>query len=161
MTLTFVTMEQIKVIFFLLGSFFAQENCRIASAITEVQVDAPQKIIEIRQQNLFTTLENEAVFKYTQKQFFIIVKQPQLSKELKNFTLKSLDFVKDGRKLHATIKLSYESTEDLKAMGIFTTKEGALSHINVKDWNMASNDGTLNGKYWNFDSGKPFTFKLI
>lgn len=153
--------EKVKVIFFLLGSIFAQENCRIASADTRVTVDVPQKTISIMQENLFTTLENEANYKYTQKQFYEIVKQPKLSKELGNFTLESLDFLKDGKKLHAMIKLRFKSAEDLRYMGLYLSKQkDSLAHVNVKEWKISSEEGTLNDKYWFFDMAKPFTFSF-
>ncbi|WP_340199420.1 hypothetical protein [Ascidiimonas sp. W6] len=153
-------MEQIKVIFFLLGSIFAQENSRIASAITQIQVDVVQKTIQIEQQHVFTASESTAAFDRTKAQLKDIIENTKLSEELKNFQLKSLVFSKEADKLNATILLTYKSKEDLRAMGLFTTKEGELSHINIPDWKISTKEGMLKEKYWYFPVDRPFTFTI-
>lgn len=153
-------MEQIKVIFFLLGSIFAQENSRIASAITEVSVDVAQKTITIEQQHIFTASENETDYNFTKTQLKDIIEKRTLSKDLKEFRLKKLEFAKADNKLNATIVLSYQKMEDLRTMGLFTTKEGELSHIEIPDWNIATKQGSLKGKYWYFPVDNPFSFTI-
>ncbi|XLS29085.1 hypothetical protein ACJD0Z_18040 [Flavobacteriaceae bacterium M23B6Z8] len=153
-------MEQIKVIFFLLGSIFAQENSRIASAITEVTVDVPQKTITITQQHIFTASETETDYDLTKKQLKDIIQNQTLSEDLKEFCLQELVFEKAANQLNATIVLSYKKMEDLRSMGLFTTKEGQLSHIHIPDWNISSEQGTLKGKYWYFSVDTPFSFTI-
>lgn len=153
-------MEKIKIVCFVIGSFFGIENSRIGSEKVTVTVNPIDKTIIIVQENLFSVIRSKNDSLSISKEFLKIYEDNWLS-ELKDYSIKSLEFYSDeNHLLNAKITLHYTSFKDLKTYAIDVNQQGDYSIINIPEWNLKTEDGKLNGNYWNFNASKPFTFTL-
>jgi len=153
-------MEKIKIVFFILGSFFGIENSRIISEKVKVTIEPNRKTITIIQENLFSILKSEKDSLAIDIEIDEINEKNWLT-ELKAYSLKSFEFYADKNNiLNAKIILHYTNFRDLKTYAIDVNQQGNYSIINIPEWNLKTNGGTLDGNYWNFDASKPFSFTL-
>lgn len=155
-------MEQIKILFFALTSFFTIENGRIVADKTTVTVYPKAHKIEIIQENLFSIIKQKSDTTLVLKQWNELQswKENNISwaKELDNFTTKKL-VIKKVIKPHLT--LIYSNEKDLEAMGIWYHKEKASFSMNqIPQNNIKTKDGKLVGNYWVFNSDNKFTFTI-
>lgn len=158
-------MEQIKVVFFAILSFFNVENGRIAATKTTVTVDTTSQTLQIQQENLFSITKNESETKVVVDQWnhFITMmdKDSAWSEDLKSFTDKKvqIDTIEEG--ILPKITLSYSNTNDLRVLGIwFNELRNDYSINNVTAQNLKTSDGVLDGNYWVFKGDQVFSFTL-
>ncbi|MGJ8666313.1 MAG: hypothetical protein ACSHW7_08110 [Patiriisocius sp.] len=158
-------MEQIKIFFFALVSFFGIEDGRIAAEKTTVTVYPKTNEIEIVQEDLFTVLEREEDASLAVKQWNTLANWEEdeivWAKALdgfaaRRFTIKTVD---DNILPH--LKFTYHSEQDLRAMGIWYNEERNQFSINhIPRNNMKTENGALSGNYWVFDGDEPFSFTI-
>lgn len=154
-------MVEIKVILFILSSFFALDNTPFIAETAMITVDPKNKSIVIEQQNLFTIIKTENDSTQTKNALTKILNQDITLSAFKNSEHR-LHLNSKG-KLDAKITLHYNTDSDLEILSIQKNRAGLFSLINIPDWKISSEEGTLNGSYWNFEIDKPFTitFKPI
>lgn len=151
-------MEQIKIAFFVLGSFFGIENSRIVSEKVTVTIKPMAKTIIVVQEDLFSIIKSENDSLAISKELEKIYEDNWLP-ELKDYPSKSIEFYTDENNLlNAKITLHYKSFRDLKKYAIDVNQQAGYSMINIPEWNLKTDDGQLNGNYWDFNASKPFTF---
>ncbi len=158
-------MEQIKIIFFLLGSFFGIENSRIASDKTTVTIYPEKHKIEIVQENLFTIIqaEKDTALILAQWEQLANRKENKLpwAKELENFTNKNVTIENKEGAIAPRISFNYTDEDDLRALGIWYNNEKKQYSINnIPREHTASENGKLEGNYWIFEGNSKFSFTI-
>ncbi|UAB80083.1 hypothetical protein INR76_08035 [Marixanthomonas sp. SCSIO 43207] len=159
-------MEQIKILFFALASFFGIENGRIASDKTTITIHPQDKEIEIIQEGLFTVIQTEEDKTITLKQWNKIVDAEEKhtliwSKELKEFPVKKFNFTFNSKTIQPHITLKYTKEKDLRVLGIWYNEEkNEFSINNIPQNNIKTEDGKLEGNYWIFNSENTITFTI-
>lgn len=158
-------MEQIKIIFFLIGSFFGIENSRIASDKTTVTIYPEKQKIKIVQENLFTIIQTE------KDTALILAQWEQLAnwnenklpwaKELENFTNKNVIIENNEGAIAPRISFNYTDENDLSALAIWYNKEkNQYSINNIPREHTTSKNGKLEGNYWIFEGNSKFSFTI-
>lgn len=155
-------MEVIKILFFVLGTFFGVENSEFAAEKTTVTHAAEDKTIRIVQEGLFAIMKNEKdSIRIYQEVIAISKGEKHWDSELKNLRAKSLTFFTTPESLlNVEIVFTYKNKEDMSGLSLDIDREGNFSIINIPDWNLKSEDGYKDGNYWNFKSNEDFTFTL-
>lgn len=154
-------MEEIKILFFIVGAFFGVNQSNVIAEKTSVTVNPQEKTIVILQENLIAIVRNENDSLNVQNELKQIVQSnnpwssefTEYSKKEKHFSIS-----KDSTSLNLKISLTYNSDLDLKAFGIDKNTDGKFSMTNFPKSHTKSADGTLGERYWNFEANKPFTF---
>ena len=158
-------MEQIKIIFFVLSSFFGIEDGRIASNKTTIAIDPENKEIEIVQEKLFTVIrsERDRVIVLEEWGKLLNWKEREISwaKELDSFSVKSFNLAPIKNEVQPHLVLNYSKEEDLRSLGIWYNKEENQFSINhIPQHNINTKDGKLIGNYWRFNSDSKFSFTM-
>ncbi len=156
-------MEQIKIIFFALCSFFGIEDGKIAADKTTVTVFPENKKIEIIQEKLFTVIQTEKDSTFVVEQWDKLLhreeRKTSWSKELDSFTVKNLSLTSVKNTIQPHITLVYSNEKELRNMGIWYDAEKNQFSINhIPRHNINTKDGKLIGKYWFFNGDKTFGF---
>ncbi|REE24356.1 hypothetical protein DFQ09_104127 [Winogradskyella pacifica] len=154
-------MEEIKILFFVVGTFFGVHQSNIISEKTTVTISPEEKTIIIVQENLMTFIKTESDSINIQNELSKIVHpNHSWSPQLENFPIKEKKFYKsdDKKSLNLKLSLTYSTSKDLKIFGINKNNDGKLSMTNFPKSHTTSTDGTLEEPYWNFENDKPFTF---
>ena len=158
-------MEQIKILFFVLGSFFGIEEGRIAAEKTTVTVYPESQEIEIIQENLFTIIQSEKDSTIVVEQWKAIINSKEenssWAKELDNFTVKKLTFSTSNKTIQPHVMLHYSTEKDLRAIGIWydaAKNQFSINH-NPRD-NIKTKGGKLEGNYWVFNGDTSFGFTI-
>lgn len=154
-------MEQIKILFFIAGTFFGVDQSRIIAEKTTVTINPQEKTIVILQENLVSLIKNEGDSLKVQNELEKI-KQPNQSwsSEFKDYSKKEKDFyiAVDDQTLNLKLTLNYTSAKDLKAFGIDINKDDKFSMTNFPKSHTKSTDGKLGERYWVFETNNSFTF---
>lgn len=151
-------MEVIKIVFFVLGVFFG-ENSRIGAEKTSVTVNPKEQIVTIVQENIFALIVKEEDSIQVSSELKKIVAR-NWRKEIEPYPSKSCTFYATGDgNLNAKIILNYPSEKELKDFALdFNEETNRFSLINIPNWNVETEDGTLKGNYWKFRADDSFTF---
>ncbi|MBC8753673.1 hypothetical protein H2O64_03270 [Kordia sp. YSTF-M3] len=155
-------METIKIVLFVLGLFFGIETSTVIAEKTIVIVSPKTKTIVIQHENLLAIYPTEKDSLSIAKEFAsIYTKKDSWNTHLDTFTEKYITYNATEKGVLSTkITLKYTKLEDLKVFAIDTNPEGKFSIINIPQWYIATENGKLNGNYWNFDADKKFSFSL-
>lgn len=156
-------MEEIKIIFFALASFFGIEGGRFAAEKTTIVVNPVDKKIEVIQEKLFTLVQSEKdsleVLEQWNKMFFRNEKKTLWAVELDSFPVKKVSFNSETK--WPSLTLYYSDPKDLKVMGIWNNDQKNQFSINhIPKYNLKTKDGKLVGNYWVFNSEKTFSFTI-
>ncbi|WP_179319383.1 hypothetical protein [Winogradskyella helgolandensis] len=154
-------MEAIKILFFVVGTFFGMNQSNIISEKTTVTVNPEEKTIVILQENLVTFIKTQSDSLNIKNELSKIVHpNHSWSSELKNFPVKEKEFYMsdDHKSLHLKLSLTYSTLKDLKVFGIHMNNDGKFSMTNFPKSHTKSKDGILEDPYWNFEADRPFTF---
>ncbi|SIP91987.1 hypothetical protein [Maribacter ulvicola] len=156
-------MEQIKVIFFLLASFFGIEESKIAADKNTVTIYPKDHKIEIVQEHLFTIIQTEKDTALTLAQWEQLSNwkenKLQWAKELENFTNKNMTIENNEGVIVPRISFNYTDEKDLRALGIWYDQEkNQYSINNVPREHTTSENGKLEGNYWFFDGDNTYSF---
>lgn len=152
-------MEEIKILFFVLGTFFGNSESRIIADHATVTINPMSKTIEIHQIDLFTILvQREDSLQISSELKEIKGKIIAWRPELAVYPVKSYRLT-PGEKgtLQAKILLHYKSHKDLEDYG-FVLKDGYFSFRTFPDDYIQTDDGKLKDGFWHFSASKPFTF---
>ncbi|MEP2278977.1 hypothetical protein [Maribacter sp.] len=156
-------MEQIKIIFFLVGSFFGIENSTIAADKTTVIIYPENQKIEIIQEKLFTIIQSKKDTATTLAQWNKIANlrenETPWAKELEHFTNKNLSIKNTGTTIETHISLNYNDPNDLRAMGIWYNTD--MHHFSINEVprnHITSETGILEDNYWIFNDNNTFSF---
>lgn len=157
-------MEELKILFFVLGSFFGIEDGRILAGKTTVNVNPKKRTIEVIQKDLFTIIqsENDRISTLAERNFLFNQEEKETSwvKELDNFLSKKLTLTHQ-EKMEPSVSLRYSTETDLQAMGIWYDADKNQFSINhVPDQNITTKDGTLTGSYWVFQGEDTYSFTI-
>jgi len=158
-------MEQIKIIFFALASFFGIENGMIFSEITTVSVYPANKEIQIIHDKLFVIIQSESDSNLVLKQWDECLNRTksdtQWAQELHSFPIKRLEVKSKGDTIQTILSLSYEKESDLRNLGIwYNTDTNQFSINHIPQESITTNDGNLDGNYWYFDGDNAFMFTI-
>ncbi|MBQ0734953.1 hypothetical protein [Aquimarina celericrescens] len=158
-------MEQIKIIFFALSSFFGIEDGRIAADKTTVTVFPENKEIEIIQEKLFTVIQSEKdntlVLEQWDKLYYWKERKTSWSKELDSFPMKNFNLTPIKNKIQPNLTLTYSNEKDLRKMGIwYNTEKNQFSINHIPQHNIKTKDGKLIGNYWVFNGDRTFSFTV-
>ena len=158
-------MEQIKILFYLLTSFFAFEKGHIAADKTTVTVHPDKQEIVIVQEGLFTVIQSEKdstlVLEQWDNIFHWKENNTSWAKDLDSFSVKSFELTDTQNTIKPNIILKYSDEESLRALGIWYNPEKNQYSINhIPEHNLKTKVGELNGNYWNFEGGNAFSFTL-
>ncbi|WP_419213933.1 hypothetical protein ACNR9Q_07215 [Maribacter sp. X9] len=158
-------MEEIKIIFFILGSFFGMEDGRIAADKTTVTVYPHDHQIEIIQEELFAVIRSQKdsalVLEQWDKLFYWKERNTAWSKELDSFPHKSLNLIPIKDKIQPNLIFSYSEQKDLRAMGIwYDNAKNQFSINHIPQDNINTDDGKLVGNYWVFNGNNTFSFTI-
>jgi hypothetical protein len=158
-------MEELKIMFFALGSFFGMEDGRIAAEKTTVTVNPLHREVTIIQENLFAVIQLESdaqkVLEQWQKFNNWNEKETPWSVELDSFSEKSFFFSQDKKSMEPHLVLRYSSEKELQALGIWYNKEKNQFSINqIPEENIKTKEGNLDGNYWVFDGDSTFSFTV-
>ena len=154
-------MEEIKILFFVVGTFFGINQSGVIAETTTVTINPEAKTITIQHENLVSFIQKESDSLQIQNELEKIVQTNQpWSSEFEDYTKKEKHFYssEDGKTLNSKLTLTYSSTSDLKAFGIDKNNDGKFSMTNFPKSHIKSTDGELGERYWNFESGKSFSF---
>ncbi|AWG21520.1 hypothetical protein FFWV33_08245 [Flavobacterium faecale] len=156
-------MEEIKILFFALTSFFGIEDARFAADKVTITIHPEKQEIEIIQENLFAVIQSEKDSIMVVEQWNKIrnrnESQTIWANELDSFHSKSFKLIDVENTIQPHILLKYSSNEDLSVMGIWYNAENNQYAINnIPQQNIKTNSGKLNGNYWYFDAASTFSF---
>lgn len=160
-TLSKSIMESLKIIFYILGTFFANDASQIAAEKTTVIIAPKTKTITIKQKNIFsiiTSTEDSLKIMHELKE----MKAPNYWRpELSAFSQKKIAFYTSRKgHLNAKMTLKYRDKNDLYLFGLTENKNGNLSLINIPSENIRSKKGKLIGNYWDFKANKCIKFTM-
>jgi hypothetical protein len=162
-------MNEIKVLVFVLCTFFQTEEDRIFAEKATVTIDPLEKIVEINLEDPFTIVKSNEDFAATRMQYDSIVywsnTNTNWSKDLDHFVSKELhSSIEENLDLEMEnfkIILNYEDEKDLEAIGIwFNTTKNKFAINNTPDIHMTSETAEANKNYWYFDAEVPFGYIL-
>ncbi|WP_417196561.1 hypothetical protein [Bizionia sp.] len=159
-------MEQIKILFFVLSSFFGINDSQIAAEKTTVIISPKSQEIEIIQENLFTVIQSEKDTTSVLEQWKKLVNAEAdntyaWAKDLENFPIKNLTLKSIKKNIQPHLKLNYSTEKDLRVMGIWYNKEKNQFFINhIPQQNLKTTDGKLVENYWIFDGANTFSFTI-
>ncbi|MDT0554465.1 hypothetical protein [Patiriisocius hiemis] len=158
-------MEQIKIIFFALTSFFGIEDGKIAADKTTITIYPENKEIEIIQEDLFSIIQTEKdsllVLDQWNKLLDLKKGNTTWSKELDSFPVKSFDYTSIKNTIKPHLILSYSKEEDLRNLGIWYNENKNQFSINhIPQHNTKTSDGSLKGNYWVFNGESKFSFTI-
>ncbi|QIE58231.1 hypothetical protein G5B37_01205 [Rasiella rasia] len=158
-------MEQIKVIFFALASFFGIEDGRIAADATTVTINPQKKEIVIIQEDLFSVIQNEKDKAIALVQWDALLHYKELNmtwaKELASLESKTLIISPKKDIIQPRLTFTYTNEKDLRGLGIWYNAEKDEFSINhVPRYNLSTDNGHLSGNYWVFQGNKTFSFTL-
>lgn len=114
-------MQQINILFYVLGSFFGIVDNKIAADKTTVIIHPQSQEIEIIQEDLFTIIQSEKDTFLVIKQWNNIIEGEKVAwtNELENFTSKNLTINKQNDRIQPHLKLSYSNENELRLFGIW------------------------------------------
>ncbi len=156
-------MQQINILFYVLGSFFGIVDNKIAADKTTVIIHPQSQEIEIIQEDLFTIIQSEKDTFLVIKQWNNIIEGEKVAwtNELENFTSKNLTINKQNDRIQPHLKLSYSNENELRLFGIWYNIEKNQFSINqVPNDNIQTKNGKLNGNYWVFNGDSTFSFTI-
>lgn len=159
-------MELIKVIFFAFGSFFGLQNSKIISETTNVTVNLEKQVVNITHNNLITFIRHaDDSIKVSNELYRIVnpaAKENRLDwrKEFDAFEYSTFNITddEDSKQLNAKIELKYTNKKQLEELSIeYIAEKKAYVLINIKEWNIKTTTGKLQGNYWYFKDKISFT----
>lgn len=158
-------MEQIKILFFALCTFFGIEDGRIYAEKTTITVSPKEQYIKIVQNDLFSIIRTEKDSLFTIQQWNSLTNLKDhrsiWAKELDNFEIKNHNLTDLESHSKPVLQLSYSNEKDLRAMGIWYDAEKKQFSINhIPQNNIKTEHGKLEGNYWVFSADSTFTFSL-
>tara|TARA_B100000768_G_scaffold180463_1_gene200487 strand:- start:34070 stop:34627 length:558 start_codon:yes stop_codon:yes gene_type:complete len=158
-------MQDIKIIFCVLSSFFGMEDAKIAADKTTVTINPKEQYIEIIQENLFvfTESENDTSLAFKSWDNLVNWKERNIpwAKELDSFSHKSLKFTQRKKTIRPLLKLSYSNEYDLMEMGIsFSAEENKFYLVDNPSYNIKTKNGSIVENYWVFNGDNAFSFTI-
>jgi len=158
-------MEQIKIIFFALASFFGIEDGRIAADKTTIIIYPKNQKIEIIQENLFTVIQSEKDTTLVLEQWDKLLswkeRKNSWAKELDSFPVKSFTLTPIKKTIQPHLMLTYSNEKDLQMMGIWYNAEKNQFSINhIPQQNIKTKNGKLLDNYWVFNGDSTFSFTI-
>ncbi len=158
-------MEQIKLVFFALASFFTIENGQIGADKTTVAIYPKTQEIEVIQEGLFTVIQSAEdstrVLEQIDKLQHWEEKKTAWTPELEHFPVKNFTFMPFKDTIQARLKFTYTNEKDLRPLGIWYNVEKNQFSINHNSHdNIKTKDGKLDGNYWVFNGEREFRFTL-
>ena len=156
-------MEEIKILFFIVGAFFGVNQSQIVAEKSTVTINPEEKTILILQENLISVVQKESdSISLTAELLKISDLETQWTSEFDTYSKKEKEFYtsEENKALNLKLTLTYSKNEDLAAYGIYLNKDGEFSMTNFPKYHMSTTDGILNDRYWNFKADQPFTFTL-
>lgn len=165
-------MNEIKILFFALGTFFGIDDAQITADKTTVLIYPKEQEIEIIQEDLFALIQSESDERLVLEQWDKIYnwkeKHTAWAKELDNFTFK--DFKLTPVKMTAQtylvlirpqLKFEYTKEKDLESMGIwFNADKNKFYLNNIPEHNIQCDYGKLEGIYWVFNANDRISFTI-
>ncbi|WP_192350497.1 hypothetical protein [Algoriphagus sp. Y33] len=152
-------MEQIKLVFFLFGSFFGIDDSYTMAERTDVKIDTQNHVIDIYQKNVYTTTVSEQDSIAVSEELFRIGNPAAKDKrflwaeELDSYAWKTFDITSDSenKELNIDLNLKYNTREQLRDFAIdYVEEEGTYAIVNIESWNIQTTTGELRGNYWYF-----------
>lgn len=158
-------MTPIKIIFFILASFFGIEDGKIAADKTTVTVCPNNKEIEIVQENLFAFIQSEndslLVLKEWDKLSHWEDRNTTFSKGLESFSVKNLNLTPEENRMQPHLKLHYSEAKDLQVLEIeYDAENNQFSIENTPEYNINTKEGKLIDNHWVFDGDSTFSFTI-
>lgn len=158
-------MEQIKIIFFALASFFGIENGRFVADKTTITVYPEKNEITIVQENLFTIIQSEDDKILALEQWDKLInweeRKISWSKELDSFPVKSFNLILEKNVIQPHLIFSYSKEKDLRALGIwYSPDRNEFTINNIPQHNIKTKNGKLTGRYWSFKGDSIFSFTI-
>ena len=166
-------MLEIKIVFFILSTFFQTEEHRIFAEKTSVTISQKDKTVEIMQSQLFALIETEEEIQRASEQWKALTQtktsQLQWAEALEAFPEKQVQqksakitSPQGTAPISLILTLRYAKEEDLQALGIWFDKAKNEFSINeIPQLRIQSQDGRQEGNYWYFDAAKPVSFTLL
>lgn len=158
-------MEQIKIIFFALASFFGMEDGRIVADKTTITVHPQKQEIQIIQENLFTVIQSEndttLLLEEWDKLFHWKERKISWARELDSFPIKNFTLIPTKETIRPHLIFTYSNKEDLRMMGIWYNAEKNQFSINhIPQENIKTKNGKLVDNYWIFNGDSTFSFTI-
>lgn len=163
-------MLEIKIVFFILSTFFQTEEHRIFAEKTVVTISQKDKTVEVVQSQLFALVETEEEIQRASEQWKVLTQTPKSQLKWaealqafpeKQVQQKSAEAISpEGvAPISLILTLRYAKEEDLQALGIWFDKAKNQFSINeIPQLRIQSQDGRQEGNYWYFDAAKPVSF---
>lgn len=158
-------MEQLKILLYVLATFFGIENGQFVAEKTTVTISPQNKEIKIIQENLFTIIqsENDKILALENWNKLIEAKEGKISwsKELEHFPIKEIHFTCINSTVQPHLTLCYSKEKDLQALGIWYDSEKNQFAINYNpQLNIKTKNGKLTNNYWYFNGDNTFSFTI-
>lgn len=158
-------MEQIKILFFVLSSFFGIEDGRIIADKTTITINPKSQKINIIQEDLFSIIKTEKDSTTIIEQWNDIIKlnekKSYWSKDLDNFTGKNFSLKSTNKTIQAHLALNYLNEKNLRVMGIwYNTDKNEFSVNHIPQENLKTKEGELVGNYWVFKGDDTFSYTI-
>lgn len=153
-------MEEIRIIFFVLSSFFGINDTPMVAEKTLVTINPIEKSIQIEQEHLFTLIQEPSQREVLANRLEQLATENNFwTDDLSVFEDKELIFLVKDNQLNAKIQLRYNQLSDLNIFGLYDN-DNTLSMVNIERDAIRTEQGVLQGNYWNFDTAKSFSFSL-
>lgn len=120
-------MQEIKILFFIVGSFFGFNQGQIISEKTTITINPSEKTIFILQENLVSIIQQESDSLSVASELLKISKtDAKWESEFNNYSKKDIEFYtpEDSKTLNAKLELTYATLDDLVAFGINVNEDG-------------------------------------
>lgn len=157
-------MDPITILFFSLASMLGVEDSRIVSRKATVTIHPLDKTFVVNQEDLFSIMmmPEDSLTVADELHHILAFDHTETDDTASGLIVDHIQLSKNGQQLDAKITGHYTDLNAFAETGIsidsLSTPEFSL--INIEDWNIRSSDGVLEGNYWVWPAGKPFTFTM-
>ncbi len=156
-------MTPIKIILFILASFFRVENGKTAADRTTVTVSPKIKEVEIVLENLFAFIHSKEDSVQVVEEWSRLYNKEEKgviwTEVLDDYPVKEIAFVSVENEIHPQLTLSYSEVSYLKELEIeYNSESNQYSIENPLEYHISTNDGELIDDHWVFGGDSAFSF---
>ena len=151
-------MEEVKIFFIILGTFFMREQPSLVAQKATISVDPLKREILIVQENLLSTTDVKDVVQ-TEEYQKIKANQINWVEELEGFKNKRVDFEESGETVNARISFNYTDPKELSTINI-ASHQNSFSVFQDEKLAPLTGEHYVEEPYLVFSSKSPFSFTV-
>lgn len=151
-------MNEVKIFFIIIGTFFMREQPSLVAEKAVISVDPIKKQVVIVQKNLISTIEEQSVQK-TEEFQKLKNKELNWANELSLFKNKEISIQENGNSVSLTVSFNYDKPEDLSLINIDYNESQFATFMDEKIKGLTG-DFHVEEPYLVFKENKSFSFEV-